>query len=101
MLVNNPFYKNNFIREHEANFCAKVRNKLRTISASAEEQSLKFAIKVVNKTVASAPQFAKCFMLIYVYNCSSQLREQHKHTNFIAYLTSWHNSIFGYKLRKD
>jgi len=28
------------------------------------------------------------------------LRE-HKQKLHIAYLTSWHNSIFGYKLRKD
>jgi len=33
-----------------------------------------------------------------MYNCSSQLREN-KQTLHIAYLTSWNNSIFGYKLR--
>jgi len=33
----------------------KFKNKLRTISASAEEQSLKFSIKVVNKTVKQVP----------------------------------------------
>jgi len=32
---------------------------LRTIPASVEEQSLKFSIKVVNKTAASALPFAK------------------------------------------
>jgi len=31
-----------------------IKNKLRTIPASAEEQSLKFSIKVVNKTAANA-----------------------------------------------
>jgi len=62
---------------------------LRTFPASAEEQSLKFPIKVVNKTAASAAQFAKCILLscLFTYNRSSQLREQklklHK-----AYLTS-------------
>jgi len=34
------------------------------------------------------------------YNCSSQLRE-YKQKLRIAYLTSWNNSIFGYKLRTD
>jgi len=34
------------------------------------------------------------------YNCSSQLCEN-KQKLHIACLTSWHNSIFGYKLRTD
>jgi len=34
------------------------------------------------------------------YNCSSQLREN-KQKLHISYLTSWNNSIFGYKLRTD
>jgi len=49
----------------------------------------------MNKTAASAAQFAKR-ILLHAYSCttaSSQLRENKK--NFIAYLTSWHNSIFG------
>jgi len=33
-----------------------------------------------------------------MYNCSSQLREN-KQKLYIAYLTSWNNSTFGYKLR--
>jgi len=37
-----------------------------------EEQSLKFSIKVVNKTAASATQFAKC-ILLHVYSCKLQL----------------------------
>jgi len=37
---------------------AQFKNKLRIISASAEEQSLKFSIKVVNKTF--------CCILIHV-----------------------------------
>jgi len=36
---------------------------LRTFPASAEEQSLKFSIKVVNKTAWSDAQFAKCILL--------------------------------------
>jgi len=35
-------------------------NKLRTIPASAEEQSLKFSIKIMNKTAASDAQLANC-----------------------------------------
>jgi len=65
---------------------------LRTISASAEEQS--------NKTAANTAQLEMC-ILLYAYSCttaSSQLREN-KQKLKIAYLTSWHNSIFGYKLK--
>jgi len=63
----------------------------------------------VNKTAASAAfifasaaQLAKC-ILLHAYSrttASFQLREnkQKLHT---AYLTSWHNSIFGYKLRTE
>jgi len=44
---------------------------LRTIlAASAEEQSIKFSIKVVNKTAASATQFAKC-ILLHAFSCTS------------------------------
>jgi len=54
----------------------------------------------VNKTAASAAQFAKC-ILLHAYSRTTaiaQLREnkQKLHT---AYLSSWHKSIFGYKLR--
>jgi len=54
---------------------------------SAEEQSLKFAIKVVNKTAACAAQLAKCIILtrFLTYNCSSQLHE-HKQKVHAAYL---------------
>jgi len=54
----------------------------------------------VNKTAESATQLAKFASCLFMYNCSSQLRE-HKQKLHIAYLTSWHNSIFGYKLRTD
>jgi len=37
---------------------------------------------------------------LFTYNYSSQMRE-YKQKLYIAYLTSWHNSIFGYKLRTD
>jgi len=58
------FYKNNFIRTRGS------FNKLRTIPASAEEQSLKFSIKIVNKTAESAAQFAKC-ILLHTYSCTT------------------------------
>jgi len=54
----------------------------------------------MSKTAASAAQLAKC-ILFHAYSrttASSQLRENKR---FIAYLTSWHNSFFGYKLRTD
>jgi len=57
------FYKNSFTRLIFA-------QNLRTISASAEEQSPKFLIKVVNKTAASATQFAKC-ILLHAYLCTA------------------------------
>jgi len=37
----------------EAHFCSKFKNKLRTIPASAEEQSHKFLIKVVIQLAAA------------------------------------------------
>jgi len=54
----------------------------------------------VNKTAAGAVQFTKC-VLIHAYsrtNANFQLCKN-KQKLQIAYLTSWHNSIFGYKLR--
>jgi len=69
----------------------KFKNKLRTIPALAEEQSLKFSIKVVNKIAASPAQFVKC-ILLHAYSrttASSQLRK-HKLKLYIVYLTSWH-----------
>jgi len=51
----------------------------------------------VNKTAASAAQLTFWFTL---YNCRSQLREN-KQKLHIDDLTSWNNSIFGYKLRTD
>jgi len=46
-----------------AHFCSKFKNKLRTIPDSAEEQSLRFSIKIVNKTATSATQIVKCILL--------------------------------------
>jgi len=57
----------------------------------------------MNKTAASAAQLAKCIFL-HAYSrttASSQLRENKKKLHTVAYLTSWHNSIFGYILRTD
>jgi len=54
----------------------------------------------MNKTAASAAQLTKCiFMLIHVQLLASSCARTNK--NFIAYLTCWHNIIFGYKLRTD
>jgi len=50
----------------------------------SREQNLKFSVKAANKTAASAAQLAKCILLQQLH---------------IAYLTNWHNSIFGFKLR--
>jgi len=66
----------------------------------AEVKSLKLSITAVYKIAACVAQLVKCFLL-HAYsrktaapNCASTNK------NFIiAYLTSWHNRIFGYKLR--
>jgi len=56
----------------------------------------------MNKTAASATQLAKC-ILLHAYSRTTLLSPSCARTNkkFIAYLTSWHNSIFGYELRTD
>jgi len=57
----------------------------------------------VNKTAASATQLAKC-ILHHAYSpttASFQLRETENKQKFMQLLTSWHNSIFGYKTRTD
>jgi len=53
----------------------------------------------MNKTAASAAQLAKYIFTscLFTYNCKCVRTNK----NFIAYLTSWHNSIFGYKSRTD
>jgi len=53
----------------------------------------------VNKTAASATQFAKCILYARI-TCSTQLRG-HQQQLHIGYCTIWYNSIFGYKLRTD
>jgi len=55
----------------------KILEQIKNNPASAEEQRLKFSVKVVNKTAASAAQLAKC-ILLHVYSrttVSSHLRE--------------------------
>jgi len=49
----------------------------------------------VNKTAASAAQFAKC-ILLYVYSRTTASSQLHKHKQkpYVAYLPSWHYSIF-------
>jgi len=55
----------------------------------------------MNKTAASAHNYqsAFCFTLIHVQLLVSSCARKNK--NFIAYLTSWHNGVFGYILRTD
>jgi len=56
----------------------------------------------VDKPAASAAQSEKC-ILLHAYSrttASSQLRETTKTTSY-SFLTSWHNSNFGSKLRTD
>jgi len=73
---------------------SKFRNTLRTIPASAEEQSLKFSVKVLSKTAASAALLAKCnFRHAYSRTIDSSKLRENKQKLHIAYLTSWHNSI--------
>jgi len=65
-----------------------LKNKLRTSSDLAEKQSVKFSIKVVNKTAASATQFAKGSLLhsksctVAVLNC--------KHKQNFIFNKCWH-----------
>jgi len=58
----------------------------------------------VNKTAVSAAESAKC-ILLHAYlrtTASYQLRENKQILYLVADLTdSWHNSIFGYKLRTN
>jgi len=48
------FYKNNFIRAR-GSFLLKIYEQIKNNPASAEEQGLKFSIKVVNKAAAILP----------------------------------------------
>jgi len=65
-------------------------NKLRTIPALAEEQSLKFSIKVMNKAAASATEFVK-WILPHAYKFTTDASSYTStNKNFIAYFTRWH-----------
>jgi len=55
----------------------------------------------VNKTAASEPQLEKCILLPAYSRTAVAPSCASTNKNFIAYLTSWHNSIFGYKLRTN
>jgi len=52
----------------------------------------------MNKTAASAVQLAKYILLHSYSHTTVALSCARTNKHFIAYLTSWHNSIFGYKL---
>jgi len=74
---------------------------LRTIPALADEQSLKVLIKVMYKTAASAAQFAKC-LLLHTYLHTTVTRScMSTNKLHIAYLISWHNSIFGFIIKNN
>jgi len=74
------FYKKNFIKTR-GSFLFKFKNKLRTIPASLEEQSLKISIRVVNKRVASATQFTKC-ILLFAYSCNTAAAQAQTKTSY-------------------
>jgi len=71
-------------RNHQYIFYENTRlifaQNLRTIPASAEEQSLKFSVKVVNKTAASDAQLAKC-ILLHAYSSTILLVSSCSRTN--------------------
>jgi len=55
----------------------------------------------VNKTAASAAQFPNG-ILLHTYSCTAAARScASTNKTSLAYLTSWHNSVFGFKLRTD
>jgi len=60
----------------------KIWEQIKNNPASAEEQSPKFSVKVVNKTVASAAQSAKC-ILLYAYSRTIASFQLHENKNFI------------------
>jgi len=63
------FYENN-LKEHEAHFCSKFKKQIKNnLSLRRRTKSFKFSIEVVNKTAASAAQFAKC-ILFHTYSCT-------------------------------
>jgi len=68
---------------------AQNLKKIKNNPASAEEQSLKFSIKVVNKAAASAAQLTKCILLhAYSRTTASFQLQENKQKLHIAYLTS-------------
>jgi len=80
----------------------KILEQIKNNPSFGRRKKSQFSIKVVNKTAASATQFAKYTLLhaycLFTYNCCSQLHE-HKQKLHIA--SSWYHSIFGSKLRTD
>jgi len=55
----------------------------------------------MNKTAASVTQLTKCTFLHAYSRTTASSSCMRTNKNFIAYLASWHNSIYGYKLRTD
>jgi len=67
----------------------------------AEEQSLKFSVKVVQKKAARTAQLANC-ILLHAYSCITatlSCASTNKTSYTVPCLTSWHICIYGYKLR--
>jgi len=78
-----------FLQEHEAHFCSKFKNKLRTIQPKQKDKVSNFQLHYVNKTAASAAQ-----LISKVHFATT--KKDNSLFNKLAY-----NSIFGYKLRTD
>jgi len=81
---------NTFLEQFYKNRRIIFAQNLRTIPASADKQSLKFLIKVMNKTTVSAAQFAK-YMLLHTYSrtnaarsCASTNKTLHRLFNKLA-----------------
>jgi len=61
------FFIRTILQEHKAHFCSKFKNN----SASAEEQSLKILVKVVNKNNNKCRTISKVDFSsrLFTYNC--------------------------------
>jgi len=59
------FFIKTILQEHEAHFCSKFKNKLRTIQPQPKCKVSNFQLKYSEQTAARAAQFAKCILLIH------------------------------------
>jgi len=90
------FYKNNFIRTRGS--ISKFKNNSSFNRRTKSQIFIQRYVDINNSKCSTIRKvhFASC---LFTYNCSSQMRENKHKLLYTAYLTSWHNSIFGYKLR--